>query len=120
MLGASTYTVLGTIGYIVGLGVALALARHWQLSTAERLVGFMLPPAAFVLVVEMLVAYVMAHLPQGGWPIENQGELALLYAAIFTFLAAHGAGPASVDALLPVVRHEDRRHTPDRRLPHAA
>jgi putative oxidoreductase len=46
----------------------------------------------------MIVAYILAHLPRGGVPIENEGELALLYALVFVFLAARGAGPVSVDA----------------------
>ena len=39
-----------------------------------------------------------SHPPQGGAPIENGGELALLYALVFIYLAARGAGPVSVDA----------------------
>jgi putative oxidoreductase len=35
----------------------------------------------------MLVAYVIAHLPRGAVPLQNGGELALLYALIFVFLA---------------------------------
>jgi putative oxidoreductase len=41
----------------------------------------------------------MAHFPRGGWPIQNMGELPLLYALVFAFLAAAGSGPASIDAL---------------------
>lgn len=62
------------------------------------IVGLFTRPVAIVLTVQMVVAYLTAHLPRGGWPVENQGELALLYALIFIFLATHGAGPYSVDA----------------------
>lgn len=63
------------------------------------IVGFLTRPVAAVLMIEMVVAYVIGHqIPQGGWPIQNDGEEALLYALIFAFLAGHGAGPASVDA----------------------
>lgn len=68
------------------------------------IVGFATRPVAIVLAAQMAVAYLIAHLPRGGWPIENEGELALLYALIFVFLATHGAGPYSVDAA--------RRHRP--------
>jgi putative oxidoreductase len=68
----------------------------------------------------MLAAYFIAHAPQGTWPIQNQGELALLYASIFAFLAANGAGPLSVDEALPVQRLRERRHIVDRRHPVAA
>ncbi len=59
--------------------------------------GLFTRPVAIVLVVEMLAAYVIAHMPQGGFPIQNGGELALFYAFVFAFLAANGSGPASLD-----------------------
>ena len=62
------------------------------------ILGLFVRPVAFILAVEMIVAFVRAHLPQGGAPIENGGELALLYALVFLYLAARGAGPVSVDA----------------------
>ena len=36
----------------------------------------------------MVVAYLVAHLPRGVVPLQNGGEVALLYALIFVFLAA--------------------------------
>ncbi|MBA3497634.1 MAG: DoxX family protein [Gemmatimonadales bacterium] len=60
--------------------------------------GLFTRPVAFLLAGEMLVAYFQAHLQQGAWPIQNGGEVALLYMVIFLFLAANGAGPASLDA----------------------
>lgn len=62
--------------------------------------GLFTRPVAIVLVVEMLAAYVIAHMPRGGFPIQNGGELALLYALTFTLLTTHGAGPASLDHLI--------------------
>lgn len=62
--------------------------------------GLFTRAVAAVLLVEMIVAFVKAHLPRGWVPIENGGELALLYAATFVFFAAHGAGAFSVDASL--------------------
>ena len=61
------------------------------------IVGFAVRPAALILLVEMVAAYFIAHAPQGGWPVQNGGELPLLYAAIFGFFAAYGAGWLSVD-----------------------
>jgi putative oxidoreductase len=55
---------------------------------------------AIVLIGEMLYAFATAHAPQGGWPIQNAGELPLLYSLVFAFLAANGAGPFSLDSLL--------------------
>jgi putative oxidoreductase len=59
--------------------------------------GLFTRPVALVLVLEMASAYFIAHLPRGGWPIENGGELALLYASVFVYLAANGAGSYSLD-----------------------
>jgi hypothetical protein len=35
----------------------------------------------------MVIAYVVAHLPRGVIPLQNGGEVALLYTLIFVFLA---------------------------------
>ena len=77
--------------------------------------GLFVRPVAVVLIGEMLTAYFIAHMSQGVWPIQNQGELALLYAAVFTFLAGNGAGPLSVDEAIPVPVTQERRHIKDRR-----
>lgn len=60
-------------------------------------IGLLTRPVALILVVEMIAAYFIAHAPQGGFPVQNGGELALLYALVFLLLAGFGAGPASVD-----------------------
>lgn len=62
--------------------------------------GLFTRPVAAVLAVEMTVAYFMAHVPQGLWPIQNQGELAFLYGACWVYFATHGAGPFSADAMM--------------------
>ncbi len=61
------------------------------------IVGLFTRPAAFILAGEMITAYAMVHVQQSPWPIQNGGELALLYAMVFLWLAAYGAGPLSVD-----------------------
>jgi putative oxidoreductase len=53
-----------------------------------------------ILVVEMLAAYVIAHMPQGGAPVQNGGELALLFALVWLALTFLGAGALSVDGML--------------------
>lgn len=60
--------------------------------------GLAVRPTAAVLALLMLVAYGLAHMPQGGWPVQNKGELALLYAAVFAFFTGNGGGPWSLDA----------------------
>ncbi|MGH7828731.1 MAG: DoxX family protein, partial [Candidatus Binatia bacterium] len=54
--------------------------------------------AAFVASGEMAFAYFMAHFPNGFWPIENEGELAVLYCFVFLYMASRGAGVCSIDA----------------------
>ncbi len=62
--------------------------------------GLFTRPVALLLSLQMVAAHFMAHQPQGGLPIANGGELALLYAVVFAYLFAHGGGAASVDARL--------------------
>jgi putative oxidoreductase len=59
--------------------------------------GLFTRPVAFLLAGEMAAAYFMAHAPNGLFPAQNGGELAALYAFIFLFFSAHGAGPFSID-----------------------
>ena len=60
-------------------------------------IGLLTRPVALVLMLEMIAAYFIAHLPRGVGPIQNGGELALLYALTWAFFAANGAGPYSLD-----------------------
>jgi putative oxidoreductase len=61
------------------------------------LVGFYTKPAAFLCSGLMAAAYWMAHGTRALFPLENGGELAVLYCFVFLFLAAHGSGIWSVD-----------------------
>ena len=47
---------------------------------------------AFVASGLMALAYFVVHAPQGFWPIENGGELAILYCWLFLNLAVQGPG----------------------------
>jgi len=64
------------------------------------IVGLATRPVAVLLLLEMIVAFSTVHMAQGGFPIQNGGEPALLYAIIFGFLSLSGAGPASADSYL--------------------
>jgi len=75
--------VAGTIELVGGLLVAI---------------GLLTVPAAFLSSGLMAFAYFMAHQPQGLLPIQNHGELAVIYCWIFLYIAAKGSGPLSVDA----------------------
>jgi putative oxidoreductase len=70
------------------------------------LVGLFTRPVAFVLSGEMAVAYFQFHQPRGPLPIQNNGLAAALYAFLWLYFAAAGAGPWSLDAW------RARRNTP--------
>jgi len=61
------------------------------------LVGLFTHPVAFVLAGEMAVAYFRAHQPRGLWPIQNGGELAVVYCFVFFYLCTAGPGSVSLD-----------------------
>jgi putative oxidoreductase len=48
---------------------------------------------------EMAVAYFRSHAPNGFWPIENRGEMAVFYCFFFLYLASRGPGLWSLDSL---------------------
>jgi len=64
------------------------------------LVGLFTRPVAFILSGLMAVAYFMAHAPQGFWPLQNKGELAVLYCFVLLFFAVAGGGEWSLDRIL--------------------
>ena len=69
--------------------------------------GLFTPYVAFIASGEMAVAYFLAHAPQGPWPIQNRGELAVLYCFLFLYIAARGAGPLSLDRLFMGQKKQD-------------
>jgi putative oxidoreductase len=64
------------------------------------MVGLRAGWAAFICSGMMAVAYFMAHQAKGALPIQNQGELAVVYCFVFLFIASRGSGKLSVDAAL--------------------
>jgi putative oxidoreductase len=63
------------------------------------LLGLFTRPVAFILSGLMAVAYFMVHAPGGFWPLQNKGELAVIYSFLFLFLAVAGGGAWSIDRL---------------------
>ena len=76
--------IAGIIEFVGGIMIAL---------------GLFTTPVAFVASGEMAWAYFQAHAPRGFWPIQNGGELAVLYCFIFLYLSAVGSGKFSIDAI---------------------
>ena len=107
---------VGSPGATVPLFSQLGVAGMLEFVGGSLIIlGLLTRPVAALLVVEMIAAYFLVHAPQDGWPIQNQGELALLYSAVFLFLVGNGGGAYSLDGLMPVLNAYDRRHTNDRR-----
>ena len=60
-------------------------------------VGFLTGTVAFVASGEMAYAYFTVHMPRGGAPIQNGGELAVLYCFVFLYIASRGVGVWGID-----------------------
>ena len=81
------------------------LSQPWVAGVIELtagvliMIGLFTSIAAFVASGEMAAAYFIAHAPKAFWPVENGGELAVLYCFAFLFIAARGSGIWSVDWL---------------------
>jgi putative oxidoreductase len=74
---ASQFGVAGVIELVGGLLIAFGILATW---------------ASLIASGEMAVAYIQMHAPQGFWPIQNRGELAVLYCFVFLYIAARGGG----------------------------
>ena len=85
----------GTVQLMSQIGLAGVLEFF---GGALIVLGLLTRLIAFVLSGQMLVAYLLAHMPQGGLPVQNGGELALLFSVVFLYLVAAGPGRGSVDA----------------------
>ncbi|HJQ27562.1 MAG TPA: DoxX family protein [Blastocatellia bacterium] len=63
-------------------------------------IGLFASIAAFIASGEMAVAYFTQHAPRATWPILNGGEMAVLFCFLFLYIASHGSGVWSIDALM--------------------
>lgn len=80
-------SMMGVAGVIeLGGGILIAL-------------GLLTRLVAAVAAAEMIAAQFIAHLPRGLVPIQNGGELSLVYFATFLLLLVYGAGRYSVEHL---------------------
>ena len=97
-VNVTLFSEIGLAGVLEAVGGALLL------------IGLFTRPVAFILAGEMAVAYFQAHAPQGFWPTLNGGQAAILYAFIWLYFSAAGAGAWSLDAM----RTHSRRSNPKR------
>ena len=78
----SLFGVAGTIEIVLGILITIGLLTSF---------------AAFIASGEMAVAYFIGHFPKSFWPLENEGEPAVLFCFIFLFMASEGSGICSID-----------------------
>jgi putative oxidoreductase len=89
----------GVNGAAAPLFSLLGIAGVIELVTGALIaVGFVAGTAAFIASGQMAVAYFAGHFPAGSWPIQNDGELSVLYCFVFLYMATRGSGIWSVDA----------------------
>ena len=81
-------SMMGTAGVLEFFGGALIV------------LGLFTRPIAFLLSGQMAVAYWLSHAPRSPWPIDNNGELAVLFCYIYLALSVHGGGDFCVSMLI--------------------
>lgn len=87
--------VAGPIELVGGTLIMIGLFTHW---------------AAFICSGQMAFAYWIGHGTKALLPLQNNGELAVLYCFVFLFIAAQGGGIWSVDSLM----NGNRGNAPER------
>lgn len=87
--------VAGTIELVGGFLIAFGLFADWVAFLASGL---------------MAVAYFLVHAKGGFFPIQNHGELAVVYCFVLLYIACHGSGILSLDQVL-FGRRTDRYNT---------
>src|SRR5690348_2461063 len=75
---AATFSLLWFAGLIECVGSAFIVT------------GLFTRAVAIVLCVEMVIAYFRVHAPRGLWPIQNGGELAIVYCFLWLYFFAAG------------------------------
>ena len=76
--------IAGLFEFIGGLAIALGVVTR---------------PIAFFLSIVLAVTYFKVNFPGSLWPIENHGEVTLLFFTFFLYLSVRGAGSVSIDGL---------------------
>jgi putative oxidoreductase len=92
------FGVLGAERELRGEGLLAGLIEF--LGGSLVAIGLFAGIVAFVASGEMAIAYLVAHVPIGYWPIQNGGEWSVLYCFFFLFVATKGSGRFSLDSAL--------------------
>lgn len=97
---AGTRGFLASLGWQRGRGWALVAGLVEAIGGLLLALGLLTPLAAAMIVGQMLVASVAAHLPNGLWNTNGGFELPLVYATVAAGLAFAGPGAYSLDEAL--------------------
>ncbi len=98
--GLQKWGMLGGQAVTFDMGLIAGAKFIEPICGALIMLGLLTRPAAFIACGQMAVAYFYAHQPQGGLPIQNMGELAVLYCFAFLYIASRGGVYASIDGML--------------------
>jgi putative oxidoreductase len=91
--------LFGLFGGVDGSGATASLvSMYWVAGIIELFGGFLIAVGlltrliALIATGEMIAAQFIVHIPEGLIPIQNGGELSLLYLAVFILLIVYGNG----------------------------
>jgi putative oxidoreductase len=91
-------------GHYANTGVHLSslegMSGGFEICAILVAIGLFTRPVAFILSGMMAVGYWTVHFKINPWPVNNQGDAAILYSFIFLYFVFAGPGPWSVDALI--------------------
>lgn len=93
LLGAFGGIPEGVPGFIVWTAGPIELVGGALLA-----VGLLTRPTAFLMSGLMAFAYVLGHAGSAFWPIQNGGELAIVYGGLALYFAAQGPGAWALDS----------------------
>lgn len=84
----------GKITLVSLMGLAMVIET---IGGVMIILGLLTRYVSLITAVEMIIAYLKAHIPNGINPLANGGEPAVLFFAAFLVLLAYGAGKWSLD-----------------------
>jgi putative oxidoreductase len=108
-------------GVLGGPKVPVGTWPYWWAGLLELVcgiliaVGFLTRPAAFIASGMMAFAFFTEHLPNGFWPIQNGGEMSVMYCFAFLLLVFTGPGSFAVESQMGRGRLASNTTAPRRR-----
>ncbi|MDH6135554.1 putative oxidoreductase [Kitasatospora sp. MAA4] len=119
-------SVLGVFGGAHGTTLPVGQWPGWWAALIQLvggalvLLGLGTRSAALLCSGSMAYAYFTVHQEHALWPIQNGGELSVLFCWIFLSIAVTGPGSLALDGLLPGARTPKKTTAPTASTPHRA